>query len=193
MFTACTVNEPIEMEVPDFNKHISGSIDNNKYYAMDNSFTISLPYKKGTKEYALMDIDEFYYENGSNIAFIGKDKSVYSLEMYKLKKESNDFNSFEAKSLKLLFKYHKNIYKSIAELKALKKERIKIDGKSSIHWDIVLKPKKYSKFDAVRHHIFAIKLEQYIVIVMVGKSVKKPVEESFLSAYNFAYSLSLLE
>ncbi|MFV1985147.1 MAG: hypothetical protein ACC657_16480 [Thiohalomonadales bacterium] len=192
--SACATNEPIVVSTPDHNKHISGSISENKYYAMDNSFSIALPYKKGSIEYALMDIDEFYYENGSNVVFIGKDKSTYSLELYRVKEQKNTIDTFEETSLKLLYKYHKSFYKTITNLKVLNKKHIKIAGNRTIHWNLLQNPKKYdSSYSPIRHHIFAIKVKHYIVIIMVEKPANDPDGESFLTAYNFAYSLSLLD
>jgi hypothetical protein len=194
MLSSCAANDTVKIKTPDHNKYISGSITDNKYYAMDNTFSISLPYKKGTIEYALMDIDEFYYENGSNVVFLGKDKSVYSLELYRVKEKNNNINSFEETSLKLLSKYHKNLYKTIANIKVLNKKHIKIAEKRTIHWNLLQSPKAYdSSYGAVRHHIFAIKLKHYIVLVMVELSADQPDGDNFLNAYNFAYSLSLLD
>lgn len=186
----------IQTQTPDYNKYISGIINGNKYYAMDNTFSISLPYKKGTLEYNLMDIDEYYHESGSNVTFgpFGNNKSIYNIELYRVKKENNRLKTFEAKSLKLLSKYHNNLYKSISMIKVLNKKHIKLNGNRTIHWNLLKKVRaRSSEYKLVRHHVFAIKLRYYIALVMVEKAADIPDGENFASAYDFAFSLSLLE
>ncbi|MFV1982979.1 MAG: hypothetical protein ACC657_05500 [Thiohalomonadales bacterium] len=185
-----------KLQTPDHNKYISGIISDDKYYAMDNSYSISLPYKKGTPEYAIMDLDEFYHENGSNVTFgpFGKNKSIYNMELFKIKKENNSINSFEESSLKLLSKYHNNLYKSISDMKILNKKHIKISGKRTIHWNLLKQVSiNGGNYGSVRHHIFSIKLKNYIAIIMVEKPAAIAEEDNYISAYNFAFSLSLLQ
>jgi len=184
------------VQAPEYNKYISGIISDDKYYAMDNSYSISLPYKKGTPEYAYMDLDEFYHENGSNVTFgpFGKNKSIYNMELFKIEEENNSINSFEESSLKLLSKYHKIIYKTIVDIKTLNKKHIKISGKRTIHWNLLQQVSiNGGSYGSVRHHIFAIKLKKYIAIIMVEKPAGISYDENYISAYNFAYSLSLLQ
>jgi len=163
---------------------------------MDNTFSISLPYKKGTLEYNLMDIDEYYHESGSNVTFgpFGNNKSIYNIELFRVEKENNRITTFEATSLKLLSKYHNNIYQTISTIKILNKKHIKLNGNRTIHWNLLKKERtRRFEYKSVRHHVFAIKLEHYIALVMVEKTADIPDGENFISAYDFAFSLSLLK
>ena len=194
-FSGCAIlKESKSKPIQDHNKHISGVINDNQYYAMDNTFSIELPYKKGTYEYNVMDIGEFYHENGSNVIFgpFGKDKSRYNIELFKINEENKGIDTFERTSLKLLDKYHNNLYTNNFKKNSVNKQYIQISGKRTIHWNLLHKIKNHNyNYKSVRHHIFAIKLQNYIAIIIVEKLADLSEGENFMSAYDFAYSLSL--
>lgn len=188
-----------QQPVPEHNKFISGHISDNKYYALDNSFSIDLPFKRGKDEFNLMEISEFYHEKGSDISFgpFGQNKSMYFIELIRVNKENVSDFEFEEASFKLFNQHYKSLAKYSADRKKMNREVMKIKGNRTIHWNLLqlADSGRYSDFSPglTKHHIFTIELKHYIAFIMVQKPSNTPDGINLKSAYDFAFSLSLLE
>lgn len=188
--------EQVNIKTPyQSNAFISGSVNGDKYVAMDKSFTINLPYKEGTREYDLMEIDEFYYEKGASVVFgeIGKNNNIFNLEIVKF----NNENSFDEESVKLLTKYSNDLYRNYrSKPRILKKHRMQINGYNTIYWTLLQKvaPKNVPglNYGLVNHQVFAINLNKKIAFLWVQKTAKKDNNQNnIVSAFDFAASLTV--
>jgi hypothetical protein len=193
---AVSTEAPLVIKSPEQNNaFISGIVKDDKYIAMDKSFTINLPYKKGSREYELLEIDEFYSEQGVSVSFgaEGKDSNRYNLEIKNMANET----SFEEQSTKLLTQYRKDLFLSYrSKPKLLKKYRFKIHGYNAIHWNLIQKVSPHQVtglgYGLVNHQVFAINLENKVAFIWVLKTANQANKHNkIVTAYDFATSLSV--
>jgi hypothetical protein len=65
--------------------HLKGEISNNTYTAQDKSFSVRIPHKEGSYEYANMQVKEQYSEDGIYVSFgpFAFDQSIYRIDIDK--------------------------------------------------------------------------------------------------------------
>ncbi|MFV2060927.1 MAG: hypothetical protein ACC653_09605 [Gammaproteobacteria bacterium] len=196
--SACAITPktpPVIKSAEQNNAFISGVVKGDKYIAMDNSFTINLPYKKGSREYELMEIDEFYSEKGAHVSFgvQGKNSNIFNLEI----KAILDENTFEQQSAKLLTQYRSDLFLDYrSKPRLLKKYKFKIRGYDAIHWNLFQKisPQQATNlgYGLVNHQVFAINLGDKVAFIWVQKTANKANQHNkIVTAYDFATSLSI--
>ncbi len=172
-------------------KFTKGKINNDIYTSKDKDFSVSIPHKKGTREFTYLQIKEQYRNTGAYINFgpAALDQSIYRLEIGKKLTPENKNNFVLSDAVDAVIEsYSKQLevtYKSKPEL--VKKEKILINGFESYAVNLT----QNAPNQTLTHEIIVTDYPTMAVIFWVQESSANSFGAS-INALEFAQSFKVL-
>lgn len=189
-------NFAIQVKAADNPHAIEGHIKNNIYNAKNNLFSIAIPHKEGSYEFAYMQIkEEFHGDQGAYVSFgpAAFNQSIYRIGLYRIDNEKN-LDTITARLVKNFSLQLEQAYQTKLTLET-PYEKKTINGKGARYGTLTQKIPSgirfnQGKMEAIesiyRHIIYVIDFGNFKALVWV----QTPSEQQLDNSMKIAASIS---